>query len=77
MNKHLPPSTVKELGTIPAGTIGAVNPNLILEDGISMCGRCVWGFHVGYITDVTRETFTISWRDGTTTHLRPDEEEEE
>ena len=23
MNKHLPPDTVKELGTIPAGTIGA------------------------------------------------------
>jgi hypothetical protein len=71
MNQHtpLPSSNVRE--------IGAVNPNLILEDGISMCGRCVWGFHVGYITDVTRDTFTISWRDGTTTHLRPDDEEVE
>jgi hypothetical protein len=67
MNKHLPPENVKEIGTI--------NPNLVLEDGVSMCGRCVWGSRVGYITKVTRDTYTISWRDGTTTHLRPDDEE--
>jgi hypothetical protein len=69
MNQHLPPESVKEIGTI--------NPNLVLEDGISMCGRCVWGFEVGWIVAVTRDTFTISWRDGRTTHLRPDDEDAE
>lgn len=54
-----------------------VNAHLTLEDGISISGRCVWGFAVGYITKVTRDTFTIGWRDGETTHLRPDDEEAE
>ncbi|HMI55180.1 MAG TPA: hypothetical protein VK494_03235 [Gemmatimonadaceae bacterium] len=53
-----------------------VNADLTLEDGICINGRCVWGFEVGYITRADRETFTIGWRDGETTLLRPDDEEE-
>lgn len=44
-----------------------------LEDGISLCGRCVCGYQVGYILSIGRETYTIGWLDGaTTTQLRPD-----
>lgn len=49
---------------------------LHLEEGICINGRCVWGMHVGFITRVDRDTFTIGWRDGETTMLRPDDEEE-
>jgi hypothetical protein len=48
-----------------------------LEDGLSLCGRCVCGLEVGYIIRVDRETYTISWRDGETTQLRPDIDEAE
>jgi len=49
-----------------------------LEDGLSYCGRCVWGMNVGYIIDITRDTYRIRWLDGeVTTHLRPDEDEED
>lgn len=53
-----------------------VNADLHLDEGICINGRCVWGFEVGFITRVDRDTFTIGWRDGETTLLRPDDEEE-
>jgi hypothetical protein len=48
-----------------------------LEEGLVLCGRCVCGLEVGYIIRVDRETYTISWRDGETTQLRPDFEDAE
>lgn len=48
-----------------------------LEDGLSLCGRCVCGNEVGYIVEVTSTTYTIRWRDGDTTQLRPDFDSEE
>lgn len=50
---------------------------ITLEDGLSLCGRCVCGMQVGYIIQVDRRTYTIRWRDGDTTQLRPDAEDEE
>jgi hypothetical protein len=55
-----------------------INADFTLEDGLTSCGRCVWGYSVGFITKIERETFCIGWIDGTTTtHLRPDAEEDE
>ncbi len=48
-----------------------------LEDGLSLCGRCVWGYEVGHIIDITSRTYTIRWRDGDTTLLRPDIDSED
>ena len=48
-----------------------------LEDGLTLCGRCIWVSRVGYIVKVERRTYTIQWRDGYTTQLRPDLEDEE
>lgn len=51
---------------------------LILEEGLTMSGRCVQGFNVGWICNVTRETFRIRWlRAGTTEHKRDSEKETE
>ena len=47
-----------------------------LEDGMSLCGRCVWGTNVGYIMKIERDTYTVRWLDGEiTTQLRPDEDD--
>lgn len=47
-----------------------------LEEGLSLCGRCIWGLQVGYITKITSETYRVRWIDGNETEqLRPDEEE--
>lgn len=44
-----------------------------LEDGLELSGRCVWGYMVGWIHSVDRETYTIRWMDGSfTTQYRPD-----
>ena len=49
-----------------------------LEDGLSLCGRCIMGTNVGYIIRVGRRTYSIRWLDGaTTTQLRPDTDDEE
>ena len=48
-----------------------------LEDGLSLCGRCVWGTAVGYIVSVDRETYRVRWIDGNyTTQARPDLDED-
>lgn len=48
-----------------------------LEDGLSLCGRCVWGSSVGYIISVTPATYRVRWLDGSETEqLRPDLDEE-
>ena len=50
---------------------------ITLEDGLSLCGRCVLGYAVGYITRVGQRTYSIRWLDGqVTTLLRPDIEDE-
>lgn len=49
-----------------------------LEDGLSLCGRCVCGFEVGYIVSIGGRTYRIRWLDGNeTTQLRPDVEIED
>ena len=47
-----------------------------LEDGLASCGRCTCGTKVGYIIHVGQKTYTIRWRDGDTTQLRPDLDED-
>ena len=48
-----------------------------LDDGLSLCGRCIWGTKVGYITKVQRRTYSLRGLDGEiTTQLRPDWDEE-
>lgn len=59
----------------PTSQITERSAGLHLEEGICINGRCVWGMHVGFITRVDRDTYTIGWRDGETTLLRPDDEE--
>ena len=50
---------------------------ITLEDGLSLCGRCVLGLNVGYILKVDQRTYTIRWLDGqVTTQIRPDIEDE-
>ena len=49
-----------------------------LEDGLTLSGRCIWGYRVGYILNVGRRTYRIRWIDGNETEqLRPDCDEEE
>ena len=49
-----------------------------LEDGLTNCGRCIWGTKVGYIISVTSRTYRVRWLDGEVTEqLRPDLEDEE
>lgn len=49
-----------------------------LEDGLSLCGRCILGHAVGYIISVGQRTYSIRWLDGEiTTQLRPDCNEDE
>ena len=49
-----------------------------LENGISLCGRCITGPHVGYITAIFTATYRIRWIDGNETEqLRPDDCDEE
>jgi hypothetical protein len=44
-----------------------------LEDGLSLCGRCICGYNVGYIFKIEQRTYSIRWLDGEiTTQLRPD-----
>lgn len=50
---------------------------LILEDGLTLCGRCVLGYETGHIIKVDQRTYTIKWRDGLTKQLRPDLDDEE
>lgn len=51
---------------------------ITLEDGLSLCGRCIWGMKVGYIVEVTSKTYRVRWIDGEfTTQLRPDLDDEE
>ena len=50
---------------------------ILLEDGLVSCGRCILGLEVGHIIKVTPRTYTIKWRDGETTQLRPDLDDEE
>ena len=46
---------------------------ITLEDGLSLCGRCILGEAVGYIISVGRRTYTIRWIDGeVSTQIRPD-----
>ena len=49
-----------------------------LEDGLSLCGRCIWGTQVGYIVEVGSRTYRVRWLDGNyTTQERPDLDDEE
>lgn len=49
-----------------------------LEDGLTLCGRCIWGNAVGYIVEITSRTYRIRWIDGNyTTQARPDLDDEE
>lgn len=49
-----------------------------LEDGLELSGRCICGYAVGWISEVTRTTYSIRWMDGhTTTQLRPDLDDED
>ncbi len=49
-----------------------------LEDGLSLCGRCIWGNAVGYIVHVGQKTYRVRWIDGNyTTQARPDLGDEE
>lgn len=44
----------------------------------TLCGRVTWGLNVGWIIDITRDTYRVRWHDGAeTTHYRPDDDEEE
>ena len=51
---------------------------IILEDGLTYNGRCVWGMSVGYIIDINSRTYRIRWLDRSETEqLRPDLEDED
>jgi hypothetical protein len=44
----------------------------------TLCGRVTWGFAVGHVIAIDRETYRVRWMDGAETEqLRPDDEEEE
>lgn len=43
------------------------------DEGLTLCGRVVWGLNVGYIIRIDRETYRVRWIDGAeTTMARPD-----
>jgi hypothetical protein len=63
--------------SIPRKIQGEESSMITLEDGLSLCGRCVCGYEVGFITWVGPKTYRIKWRDGETTQARPDLEEDQ
>lgn len=52
---------------------------IVFDEGVpTLCGRVTCGLKVGFIIDITRETYRVRWLDGAETEqLRPDEPEEE
>ncbi len=43
----------------------------------TLCGRVIWGYEVGYITEISQTTYRVRWLDGNeTTMLRPDLDDE-
>jgi hypothetical protein len=48
------------------------------DEGLTLCGRVVWGLNVGYIIRIDRETYRVRWLDGEeTTQARPDLDDED
>jgi hypothetical protein len=58
--------------------MGAVVMIQFDEGKPTLCGRVTWGFAVGHVIAIDRETYRVRWMDGAETEqLRPDDEEEE